>query len=110
MRKGMLIAVIGLLVLVALGFALDAYVNRPGRLCYRNYERIWIGMTLTQVEGLLGGPGEEIRREALPKSDHTEPVTGDKFFRWQESAIGKKGIVGLKDDKVCDKWYWEPSL
>lgn len=120
MRKWMQIAVFGLLVLVGLGFALDAYVNRPGRLCYRNYERIQVGMSLVEVEALLGGTGEEIRRETLPGSpDYNEPVlskrvkpvvTGDKFFRWYESPIGKKVIVGLKDDKVCDKWYWEPSL
>jgi hypothetical protein len=67
-------------------------------------------------------PGEEIGREALSEDvDFSEPVlekrlkpvvTGDRFFQWKapEDLNGGEIIVGMRDGKVCDKWYWEYSL
>src|SRR5690242_18170374 len=91
MRKWLLAPVLALVVLAAFVFALDAYLHRPGRFCYRNYERIRVGMTLPEVEALLGAPGREVAREELPQSRDfgpplprkwSKPLIGDRFFGW----------------------------
>jgi hypothetical protein len=122
MRKWLLAAAFGLVALAVLVFALDAYLNRPGRFCHRNYERIQVGMALAEVEALLGGPGREIAQVDLPQSRDFSPplpqewskpvLIGDQFFRWltPEKYNGGEIIVGVKDGRVSDKWYWEYRL
>src|SRR5262245_21178524 len=85
-------ALVGLLVLAGVA----ALYGRTGRFSYANYERITNGMELSQVESLLGGPGEEIPPGHVP----TVPpyaklagspegwlgvVWGERYFRWESS-------------------------
>jgi hypothetical protein len=98
-----------------------------------DYDKIAVGMTLSEVETLIG-PGTEIDRSSLPKThrlkagvhpnrvgpqvtvvDHdlfeiVPVVDGDVFHRWTENGGGSYVILGFRNGRVCDKWYWEPSL
>jgi hypothetical protein len=96
-----------------------AWSDRTGCLSRGNYERVTKGMELSQVELLLGGPGEEIPPEQVPTvpswarfADAPEGwpgvVWGERYFRWE---TGSRTIhIGVQDGKVVSKWYWEPSL
>jgi hypothetical protein len=77
-----------------------------GHVSYCNYERIQVGMALGDVEAILGSPGTEI--DEVPTTPEKPVVSGDRFFRWESNHT--EIIVGIRDDRVCDKWYWEPSL
>lgn len=81
------------------------------RISKENYTRIKNGMTLREVETLLG-PGTETERQYVPTTSPTrEPVVyGDRFYSWKDVQTGKEIFVGVKDGVVCDKWYWEPDL
>jgi hypothetical protein len=137
MRKWWIWSAAGL-VLVGLGLFALLYCP-PGRFSYCNYQRVQLGMTLPDVEALLG-PGTEIGRDRLPVVVRPAPgvvvppdppggpyrtvrdypvvevpvVDGDRFFRWEADApwlqSGAYIIVAFRDGKVCDKTYWEPSL
>lgn len=77
------------------------------------YDQIEIGMTLGQVEAVLGS-GKEIPATQVPLvGNRMEPaVKGTRFYRWinRGDELGAQIIVGFDNDRVCDKWYWEPSL
>ena len=87
------------------------------RLSYCDFKRVEIGMTLQEVEAILG-PGREISAKELPgEPDFDEPdldkrvkpvVQGDRFFEWLGG--GAEVFVAFRDGRVCDKWYWEASL
>jgi hypothetical protein len=55
-RRKLLAAVVGLAVLVAVG--VFALWPQAGRVTRENYQRIRIGMTLAEVETILGPPGD----------------------------------------------------
>lgn len=116
MRKGCLACLAVFAVLIT---AVTCWSNRTGIFSEANYERIRPGMTLAEVEHLLGGPGVEVSEPELPRTvDRTVPVdhprrqkpvvSGDRYIQWKErySFI----IVSLRGDVVAEKWYWEPSL
>lgn len=116
MRKGCLAC---LAVIAALIAAVACWSNRSGIYSEANYERIRPGMTLAEVEQLLGGPGFEVSEPELPHIvDRTVPVdhagrlkpvvSGERYMRWEDgySYI----IVSFRGDGVAEKWYWEPSL
>jgi hypothetical protein len=68
-------------------------------------------MALDDVEAILGSPGREVDGDGVPTTSDGKPVvSGDRFFRWERNHNHTKVIVGMRDDRVCDKWYWEPSL
>jgi hypothetical protein len=79
-----------------------------------NYGRVSTGMTLSDVEAILG-PGDEIPPGAVPvhardKRGNIEFVTGDRFFQWPKGrgpfmAGGRQIIIGMRNDRVCDKWW-----
>ncbi len=72
--------------------------------------RIRNGMALHDVEAILG-PGKEVHRKHLPvEKDKGQVVQGDRFFYWEYEPEGIEIYVGFTDDKVCDKWFWAPSL
>ncbi len=85
---------------------------------YYGYQTIHAGMSLLEVEQVLGR-GVEIDQQELPtRVDFTEPdpskrrrpvVTGRRFYRW-EDGNGRRVIIGINNGRVVDKSYWEPSL
>jgi hypothetical protein len=72
-------AVLGLLVFaIFAGYALNAYLNRPGRFCYRNYQRIQVGMALNAVESLLVGPRRRNRAGSLVRRCRLQRASAGK--------------------------------
>jgi hypothetical protein len=63
--------------------------DRKGTFSYGNYQRICSGMTLADVERLLGAPGAEIDESFVPLILIGQPkqeqrvVFGDHYYRWQ---------------------------
>jgi hypothetical protein len=99
--------------------ALGAWWCRSGTFSRWNFSRIRPGMSLEQVEALLGGSGQEIVESHVPgivdwneRVDSPKRVkaiiAGERFFRWEED--GCYIIVSLKAGVVFEKHYWEPSL
>lgn len=77
---------------------------------HEDYDRIGIGMSVPEVERILG-PGRPISREQVPTGPNSQClVKGDRFLKWSGQKIQTEIIIGFKENKVCDKWYWEPSL
>jgi hypothetical protein len=80
-----------------------------GTVSYGNYLRIRNGMTLDEVERILG-PGKEIDQPPFI-GDYSRPpgqyaraaVEGDEFYRWQ--AGYDSVTIGFRSGKVCDKYY-----
>jgi hypothetical protein len=70
-------------------------------------------MTLSQVEAILG-PGQRIEADRVPQGTqegNSVPVVhGNEYFEWEIKEVGIEIVVALSNGKVCDKWYWEPSL
>jgi hypothetical protein len=109
------------LVLLALGLSLSATAigcERVGKFSYANYERIQVGMTLTEVERLLGAPGEEIDESFVALTNVGDKktkrvVSGDKYYKWfkdKADVLGAWIVISLKNGLVAEKYYWEPSL
>jgi hypothetical protein len=97
-----------------------AWLNRTGIFSLANYQRIPPGMTLPEVERLLGGRGTEKFEGELPETvDPRVPigspnrmravVVGDHYLRW-DNGNGAEIIVSLRRGVVSEKWYWAPSL
>lgn len=118
MRKGD-IAILAALVLVAIAWI--AWDNGRGTFSHANYGRIHPGMSLAEVERLLGGRGDKMPEGELPKVvDWSVPleapertkqvVSGEQFFRWRGEVNGAQIIISLRDGIVAEKWYWEQSL
>lgn len=121
-RRNRLLAFGALVVLVlGGGLLLVAWLNRPGTVAWVNYERIRPGMSVEQVELLLGRPGAEIGERELPGVvDHEVPldhpkrvkpvISGERYLKWNERENDRTVIVSLKDGVVAEKWFWELSL
>jgi hypothetical protein len=107
-KKTYLQIAVGFVVLSALGWtlffvnmAIINHVNFPKR-----YDRIAEGMTVQEVELLLG-PGAPVVREDVPRDldDPAEPVVdGETLLLW---ARGKQRIVvAFTKGRVVDHHYW----
>jgi hypothetical protein len=118
--RTLFIVTAALAVLLSAWKTLDLWVDYvEGPISSRGFSRIKIGMSLDEVEAILG-PGEQISLEhvtQIPGSPYAKRkgnldlvVEGDEFFRWHNSKCGMEIQLGLRDGRVCDKWYWEPSL
>ncbi|WP_439626239.1 hypothetical protein [Gemmata sp.] len=121
---GLAVATLVSVLVVALG---AAWWNRPGCYSGRNYERIEKGMTLEQVEALLGKPGEEVPDYEIPRGrPRGEPpdptfggdvpgswcggVWGDPVYRWWKTRpyVGAAQIlVGVSGGRVISKYRVE---
>ena len=76
-----------------------------------NFEKLIPGMTVEEVTAIFGTPATEIPRDRVPRYSNEIPVvSGDRYFQWYGSVNGITVIVGMKDDGLVDKWYWEASL
>jgi hypothetical protein len=98
--------------LVILGVVISLFLSCPtGSVEEFNFRfRIRNGMTLNDVEAVLG-PAKEIDRKHLPvEKDKGQVVQGERFFHWEYEPEGIEIYLGFRDGKVCDKWFWAPSL
>jgi hypothetical protein len=98
------------------------YETRTGCVSYWNYQRIKEGMSVEEVESLMGSPANP-PPTVWSYGDYTPPgappgckacVWGDEFFGWQdppESYLGDQNIViGCSNGKVISKAYRAPSF
>jgi hypothetical protein len=76
----------------------------------QDYHKIAVGVPLPEVEALLGGPGKQLKEKELPETPCGPVVNGDQFYQWTGPLNGQKIIIGVRDGRVCAKWYWEYSL
>src|SRR4029453_13568763 len=58
--------------------------RRQGRYSTYNYNKIRAGAPLSEVEALLGGPGEDLSRELPPGTLNTPAQIPHRFFEWKE--------------------------
>jgi hypothetical protein len=66
-------------------------------------------MTVGDVESILGA-GHERTEDFVPTIPPFGPaIKGERFYEWQGEA-GSEIWVGVRDGRICDKWYYEPSL
>jgi hypothetical protein len=95
-----------------------AWLNRTGIFSLANYHRIQPGMSLSEVERLLGGRGTEKFQGELPETVRVSigspnrmraVVVGDQCFRW-DNGNGAEIVVSLRRGVVSETWYWAPSL
>jgi hypothetical protein len=112
MRKAevVLLALIAALIVLGLvGF------NRPSA----TINRIHPGMTLAEVEQVMGHPGTEIPESAVETVvDRSVPagnprrvrpvISGERYFRWYQGS--GQIIVSLRGELVAEKWYYESDL
>jgi hypothetical protein len=83
-----------------------------------SYERVQMGMTLDEVENILG-PGE---RTDSPETPTGVLVQGNPVYRWLYTRPApvnpdpngyqvldpyRRVYVGFRDGKACDKHYWK---
>jgi hypothetical protein len=106
------------LIIVSLCYLLVTWA--PMRDMHSDYDRITVGMELSEVERLLG-PGIRITEDDLPESPtHThiegEPQSvpivkeGDAYYRWLGEFNGQRIIVSFANNRVIDKSYRELDL
>lgn len=78
----------GLLILIGLAVAI-CLACWPGRFSYFNIWLIRSGMTLEQVEWLLGSAGEQLtEKELLTLQGGQKVVSGERFYRWHADPKG----------------------
>ena len=77
---------------------------------YLGYHRLRVGMTLSDVELILGR-GTEIPERFVPiekpkgmGGPGTLVVHGDRFFEWRRGSL--EIVVGFRDGRVIEKSYW----
>lgn len=104
-----------------------------------NYGRVQVGMTVEEVEAILG-PGSSVKQSEVPTvvvavnpADvqaseerakragrwpqtardypvrHKPVVEGDLILKWVDDRTGERILVAFKDGKVCEKHYWDPN-
>ena len=78
------------------------------------FSKVTEGMTLEEVEGILG-PGKEISREAVPQqwtgNVGKKVVEGDRFFTWENGyGVGWAFYISFRNNKVVQKFDHFPSL
>ncbi len=110
---GVLLAIVGTIYLVSVFWCYH------GQFSHCNFQKIAAGMTLREVEAILGSPGIEVRESELPgivdwdapvdSPKRIKPViAGEKYYRWEDGA--RYILVSLNNGAVREKNYWEPSF
>ena len=79
-----------------------------GRFSYINYQRIAKGMSIVEVEELLGSSGTEVKASQVLLLNQKPVVRGERYFRWDAEI--RRIYVSLNNDVVAEKYYWSPSL
>ncbi|WP_165243901.1 hypothetical protein [Paludisphaera soli] len=98
---------LGAVVIVAVLLAAEC---RRGIISGCNHDKIDIGMTLAEVEDILGTGWEETREGWLPRPPGGPVVIGDRFFRWEDRSTARVVWIAMKEGLVCATDYWEPSF
>jgi len=108
----------GLAVLVTLAVVSAGWLwfGRAGSFSRWNYERIHPGMSLAEVEQLLGEPGESVEEQYVPHvvDRSVEPrrekpvIRGEQYFQWRKGSLCI--IIGLEDGVVAEKYFNEHCL
>jgi hypothetical protein len=85
-----------------------------GKVVRCNYEKVKVGMTVREAETFLG-PRPEFLEEGVPVERWPDGrivpvVSGDSCLKWEDRTTGKDVWVGVKNGKIINKWYWEPSF
>jgi hypothetical protein len=108
MRRRWPAVLIGLLAALALA-VWGLFLWCPaGRVTKCNHDQITVGMTLPEVEALLGKPERKLTaKDFLPNGYRSE---ANEFYRWQGDENGRYLIVGFTDGRVVDTFFWECSL
>jgi hypothetical protein len=94
-------------------FAFCLYHNLPEGNGEKIFKRIQKGMTLSEIESILG-EGVKIPPERLPthpdyeKGGEKPVVKGDIFYLWDKGEY--RVTIGFVEGKVFEKYLWEPSL
>ncbi len=135
MRKAILLTAGLSLVLLGLVYVCSLKESRDSA----NYQKIRVGMSVEEVEAILG-PRTEVKQEDLPsnvvamnpqdavdslerarKSGATPPtardyptqhkpvVEGDYILQWKNSETWERILVAFKDGKVCEKHHFDPN-
>ncbi len=103
---------IGLLALMAIAECQNGKVTR----C--NYDKVKAGMTVREAEIFLG-PSQESSEKWVPSERSPDGiarvVSGDRYFKWEDKRIengtpDRSVWVGVRNGKIINKWYWEPSF
>jgi hypothetical protein len=106
---------------------------------YQNYQRLQVGMTVAEVEAILG-PGTPVKQADVPQMvvpvnpadaeasrdrarragvvptardypTRNKPVVeGDSILIWEDANKQWRILVGFREGKVCEKDFWELSL
>lgn len=108
-NKWIIMLAIGMLILLA---PVSCFICCPNTMTYYEWQyryRIRIGMTLSEAESVLGSATKEQAQPGLRYDDGIRAaVQGDEFYVWERS--GMEIWVGVRDGKICDKWFDFPSL
>lgn len=106
--------------LVDVPVILNTVICRKGQVSRCNFMNVSNGMTIEQVEELLGhgAPWPWLTPPTTNPDSNRPLVRGASFRVWASNdrkrwVLGgpRVVVVGLgEDDRVCDKWYGEPSL
>jgi len=99
----------GVIVVALVAAFLFSTECRKGFLSECNYKKIKIGMTVGEAEAILG-PSQELGWEWVPRSPDGPVISGERFFKWEDGKTGRKVWVGVRSGRICNQWYWEPSL
>src|SRR5262245_24249697 len=101
-------AVTAVIIAAALCFLLYGD-RREGRYSTYNYDKIHDGATLSEVEALLGGPGDDLSRELPPGTLSTPADQPHRFFEWKEPGGDGCIVIALDPDgRVCRKRMIRP--
>jgi hypothetical protein len=86
---------------------------RSGKISECNYKKVEIGMTVKEAEAILG-PSQEIGMELVPGTQDGPVVRGERLFMWAKGVptpMSSRAVwVGVRNERICSKWYWESSL
>jgi hypothetical protein len=109
-------ASVAVLSVLAVGLLVGLHIQeecRSGKVTECNYEKVKIGMTVKEAEAILG-PSQEIGMEHVPGTRDGPVVSGERLFMWAKevsSPMSSRAVwVGVRNGRICNKWYWEPSL
>jgi hypothetical protein len=100
------------------GFVVLSSWCPTGRVSFCNFKRIQHGMTLSDVQRILGA-GKQIRPSEVPSTPTYEHgkkwkpvVSGETFYFWGKRDVRERHfiIIGFREGKVLDTYYFEPEL